>query len=122
MKIRFASLMVAGLLALAPFAASAQTAPHSIVHVITVEWKDGTTPAQIQAALDGAQALPAKYAGITHVWTKTLKTQTTAKNVIVMEFTDAAAFKAYADSPAQKEWYMYYMPIRKESKTFDITN
>jgi len=33
-----------------------------------------------------------------------------------------AALKAYADSPAQKEWYKTYLPIREESTTFDITN
>src|SRR5665213_375417 len=85
--------------------ASEQTAPHSVVHVVTVEWKKGTTPEQIKAALDGAQALPESYKGITHVWTKTLKVQGGKNNVIVMEFTDEAAFKAYTDSDAQKEWY-----------------
>ena len=35
---------------------------------------------------------------------------------------DEAALKAYADSPAQKEWYKIYIPIREESTTFDITN
>jgi uncharacterized protein (DUF1330 family) len=122
MKTSFAVLFAAGLLAFAPVAARAQTAPHSIIHVITVEWNDGTTPEQIQAALDGAQALPGKYSGITHVWTKDLKVQGSAKNAIVMEFADAAVFKAYTDSPAQKEWYKTYLSIRKKSTTFDITN
>jgi hypothetical protein len=39
-----------------------------------------------------------------------------------MEFEDEEALKAYADSPAQKEWYKTYLPIRQESTTFDITN
>jgi hypothetical protein len=39
-----------------------------------------------------------------------------------MEFADEAALKAYTDSPAQKEWYEIYLPIRDESTTFDITN
>jgi hypothetical protein len=39
-----------------------------------------------------------------------------------MEFADEAALKAYSGSPAQKEWYKAYLPIRKESTTFDITN
>ena len=45
------------------------------MHVITVKWKDGTTPAQIDAALKGAAELPAKYPGVLHTWTKTLKAQ-----------------------------------------------
>jgi antibiotic biosynthesis monooxygenase (ABM) superfamily enzyme len=68
------------------------------------------------------QALPAQYPGITHVWVKTLKAQGGKANAFVMEFADAAAFKAYTDSPAQKEWYKVYLPIRGESTTFDITN
>lgn len=101
---------------------AADTAPKSIVHVVTVTWKDGTTPEQIQAALDGAKALPASYKGITHVWVKTIKAQGDRTHAIVMEFTDAAAFKAYTDSDAQKAWYKVYLPIRDRSTTFDITN
>ena len=41
---------------------------------------------------------------------------------IQVKFADEAALKAYADSPAQKEWYKIYIPIREESTTFDITN
>lgn len=109
-------------------ARAADAAPKSVIHVVTVAWKDGTTPEQIQAALDGAQALPAKYAGITRVWTKAVKNQwkiddkTKVQNIIVMEFADEAALKAYADSDAQKEWYKVYLPIRGSSRTSDITN
>jgi uncharacterized protein (DUF1330 family) len=128
MKKLLTTLLAAGLFALGATAASAQTAPKSVIHVVTVAWKEGTTPEQIEAALAGAQALPAAYKGLTHVWTKAIKVQdapgATLKksNVIVMEFSDEAAFKAYTDSPAQKEWYKVYMPIRQQSTTFDITN
>jgi len=118
------TLMIAGLFSLGAATVSAQTptAPKSVIHVVTVSWKAGTTPEQIKAALDGAQALPAQYKGITHVWTKSIKVQGGKANAIVMEFVDEAALKAYTDSPAQKEWYKVYMPIREESTTFDITN
>jgi len=103
-------------------AAQSKTAPASVIHVVTVKWKAGTTPAQIKAALDGVQALPAKYKGITRVWTNSIKVQGGKANAFVMEFKDQAALTAYADSPAQKEWYKVYLPIREESTTFDITN
>ena len=117
------TIICAGLLALNAATASAQTdsAPKSVIHVVTVSWKAGTTPEQIKAALDGAKALPAKYKGITRVWVKTLTAQGKA-NAIVMEFADEAALKAYTDSDAQKEWYKAYLPIREASTTFDITN
>lgn len=104
------------------------TAPKTVIHFVTVAWKKETTPEQIQAALDGAQKLPQQYKGLLHVWTKALKIQdapgATLKkaNVIVMEFADEGTFKAYTDSPAQKEWYKLYTPIREQSTTFDVTN
>ena len=122
MKKLLITLVTAAVLSLGTTHAFAQTAPKTIIHVVTVAWKAGTTPEQIKAALDGAQALPESYKGITHVWTKTLKAQGDKANAIVMEFADEAAFKAYSDSPAQKEWYKVYLPIRQESTTFDITN
>lgn len=128
MKKILTTLLTAVLLSLGATSTTAQTAPKSVIHVVTVAWKDGTTPEQIQAALDGAQALPAAYKGITHVWTKALKVQnapgTTVKrtHAIVMEFADEAALKAYTDSDAQKAWYKLYLPIREQSTTHDITN
>jgi len=122
MKKLLVLLFASTLLTLGSARASEQTAPKTIIHVVTVAWKKEATPEQIQAALDGAQALAHSYKGITHVWTKTLKAQGGKANAIVMEFADEAAFKNYTDSPAQKEWYKVYLPIRGESTTFDITN
>jgi hypothetical protein len=109
-------------------AQSADKMPKSVIHVVTVAWKESATPQQIQAALDGVKALPAKYPGITRVWTKTVKVQNPAgaqkkvTHAFVMEFADEAAFKGYTDSPAQLEWYKVYLPIRESSTTHDITN
>jgi hypothetical protein len=120
-KLLLSLLVTAGLLgATSTFAAD--MAPKSVIHVVTVTWKAGTTPEQIQAALTGAQALPAAYKGITKVWTKTIKAQGDRTHAIVMEFADADALKNYGGSDAQKEWYKLYTPIRERSTTFDITN
>ena len=118
------TLLAAVILAFGTHSLSAQTAtaPKSVIHVITVKWKAGTTPAQIQAALDGVKALPAAYPGITRVWIRSIKVQGDKANAFVMEFADEAALKAYTDSAAQKEWYKVYLPIRDQSTTFDITN
>jgi hypothetical protein len=109
-------------------ATAAETAPKSVIHVVTVAWKEGTTPEQIQAALDGAKALPAAFKGITRVWTKALKvqnppgTKVERTHIIVMEFASEQALKDYSGSDAQKEWYKLYTPIREQSTTHDITN
>lgn len=102
--------------------AGSETAPKSLIHVVTVAWKEGTTPEQIKAALDGAHKLPSQFKGITRVWTKTVKAQGNRTHAIVMEFTGEQALKEYAGSPAQREWYKVYEDIREASTTFDITN
>lgn len=118
------TLAAAGILAV--FAGAALGAndfgqPDSVLHIVTVDWKEGTTEEQKQKAIDGVRTLASKYDGIKNVWLKPLKLQG-VDGVIVMEFRDAAALKAYADSPAQKEWYELYIPIREQSRTHDVTN
>jgi len=122
MKKLLLTLATAGLLLFGAANLSAQTEPKTVIHVVTVSWKAGTTPAQIQAALDGVKALPASFKGITRVWTKTVKVQGGAANAFVMEFASEQALKDYSGSDAQKEWYKTYLPIRERSTTFDITN
>ncbi|MGC9946458.1 MAG: Dabb family protein [Bryobacteraceae bacterium] len=102
----------------------ADTAPKTVIHVISVQWKKDAAPAQIEKAIKSAQALPAEYPGILHVWTKPIKKQLPEgyDHVIVMEFASEEALKKYADSAAQKKWYEVYMAIREESRTSDITN
>jgi hypothetical protein len=102
--------------------AAAPQKPKSVIHVITVKWKPGTTEAQIGAALKAAETM--NYPGVKNVWTRPIKMQLDEgyTNIIVMEFESEDALKKYADSPAQKKWYEVYMPIREESKTHDITN
>ena len=123
MKKLLLALVTASLLAFGTtHASAADTAPKSVIHVVTVKWKADTKPEQIQAALDGVKALPASFKGITRVWVKSIKVQGGKANAFVMEFADEAALKAYTDSDAQKAWYKIYLPIRDESTTFDITN
>ena len=128
MKKFLLTLVTAGLLACSAASAAAQTAPKSVIHVVTVAFKADAKPEQVQAVLDGVKKLPAQYKGITRVWTNALKVQNPegAKvkktHVLVMEFASEDALKAYTDSDAQKEWYKLYLPIREVSTTYDITN
>jgi hypothetical protein len=111
-----AVVMAAGLLA-------ADTSPKTVIHVIAIQWKADATPAQIEKAIKGAEALPSAYPGITRVWTKAIKKQLPDgyTHIVVMEFASEDALTKYADSAAQKKWYEVYMPIREESRTSDIT-
>lgn len=123
MKKFLATIVTAALLSFGASAALAQnTAPTSVIHVVTVSWKSDATPEQIQAALDGAKAIPAAYPGVTRVWTKTIKAQGERTHAIVMEFKDEQALKDYSKSDAQQAWYKSYLPVRERSTTFDVTN
>ena len=108
--------------------AGTQTAPKSVIHVVTVAFKEGTTEEQIKAALDGVKALPKSFPGITRVWTRSIKVQNPSvlkparTHAFVMEFASEKALKDYHNSPAQLEWYKLYEPIRAQSTTHDITN
>jgi hypothetical protein len=93
--------------------------PKSVIHVVTVDWADGATKAQIDAALAGVANM--SYPGLKRVWLRSIKSQT-KDAAFVMEFESEKALADYADSDAQKEWYKLYMPVRKESVTSDITN
>ena len=93
--------------------------PSTVIHVVTVDWKNGTSPEKIQAALDGVANM--NYPGLKRVWLKSFKSQT-KDAAFVMEFESKKALDDYAGSDAQKAWYELYLPIREASVTSDITN
>jgi len=126
MKKLLLPLLCAGLVSFGAATASAQTAdkaPKSVIHVVTVDYKAGTTEAQIKAAADGAHKLTADpKSGVTRVWTRVIKNQSGKQHIIVMEFASEKALADYADSPSQTAWYKSYLSIRDSSATSDITN
>jgi hypothetical protein len=118
------SLFLAALLtvfAITGFAAAGT--PGTILHIITVQWKADSTPVQQQAAMDGLKKMASEVPGIKNIWIKKLKVQPAEfNNVFVIEFENKAAFEAYTNHPAHKEWEKIYLPIREESRTQDVTN
>lgn len=101
--------------------------PGTVIHTVTLYWKEGTTAAQRQAALDGVAAMAHKYPGIKNVWIKSAGVQGNIgehkiESAFAMEFESRQALDDYTGSSAQKEWYKTYLPARGESRTFDITN
>jgi len=97
--------------------------PKSLLHVVTIQWKEGATPDQKQKALAAVDTMAGKIPGITNVWTKGIKVQGEGfSDAFVLEFKDKAAFDAYADNPAHKEFEEVYLPVRGRSATHNITN
>jgi hypothetical protein len=97
--------------------------PKSVLHVITMKFKDDATADQKQQAITGIEKMAAEIPGVQNVWLKTLKVQPEGySNIFVMEFKDEAAFNAYADHPAHKAWEKVYLPVRAQSTTHDVSN
>jgi hypothetical protein len=110
--------------------------PKSVIHVVTLYYKDGTTDAQKKAVLDGIEKMAASIPGIKNVWLRPIKVQGNVQekqpdgtvqnkmmtDAFVIEFENEEALKVYADHPAHKEWEKIYVPVRGQSRTSDITN
>lgn len=142
------SAAVAGLALLAVGAAAGYAAnrfgkPKSVLHVVTLYYKDGTTEEQKRAVLAAVERMASEMPGIRNVWLKSTKVQgvymeklTEAKersgeaaykahpftDAFVIEFEDQSAFEKYADHPAHKAFEEAYMAVRGRSSTHDITN
>lgn len=110
----FAVLALFGAGLVSGIAANQFNQPKSVLHFITVQWKEGSTPEQQKAAVDGVRKMAAGVPGLTNVWLKTLKVQGGANAIIAMEFKDQASFDAYADNAAHKEWEKVYIPVRPQ--------
>ena len=124
---------VAAALVLVALGANKYNAPHSIVHVVTILWKEDSTPEQQQASLEGVKKMAAEIPGIKNVWIKPIKVQGSKAgkdgkpgrpydSAFVIEFADQAAADRYVDHPAHLEWNKGYLAIREESTSHQITN
>jgi len=97
--------------------------PNTIIHLVTVQWTDDSTPAQQQAAIDGVKTMAAEIPGIKNIWIKPIRVQPREYNaVFAIEFENKAAADAYADHPAHQAWSKIYQPIHKESRSQEVTN
>jgi ABC-type glycerol-3-phosphate transport system substrate-binding protein len=97
--------------------------PNSVIHVVTVQWTDDSTPAQQQAAIDGVKTMAAEIPGIKNIWIKPIRVQPREyQAAFAIEFENKAAADAYADHEAHKAWAKIYQPIHKESRSQQITN
>jgi hypothetical protein len=115
--------MIAALALLTASMVFAVEMPKTVIHVITIEWKEGTTDAQKAKAIGGVETAAKLYPGIKRVWLRSIKVQGKGiTSAVVMEFESEQSLKDYANSPAQKAFYEVYQPVRQESVTHDITN
>lgn len=111
--------------------------PRSVLHVVTLYYKDGTTEDQKKAIVESVEKTASEIPGIKNVWLKPMKVQGSRQekqpdgtmktrmftDAFVLEFESEAAFKAYEEHPAHRAWSeKTYIPLRGYSYTHDITN
>ena len=97
--------------------------PKTVLHVVAGKWKADATEEQRKAALDCIKTMLDQVPGVKNVWLKTDRVQPREYNyVFAIEFESRAAADAYAEHPAHEAWYKVYMPIREESRSYQITN
>jgi hypothetical protein len=97
--------------------------PKTIIHLVTIKWKAGTSEADQQKALEGVKEMAAKIPGIKNVWIKAERLQPRDFNAaFAIEFADRAAADRYAEDPAHAAWDKFYLSIREESRSVQVTN
>jgi hypothetical protein len=118
---------VAAALALfgAGFLAGANTfeKPKSIIHFVAIKWTAESTPEQRKAAIEGVEKMASEIPGIKRIWVKPIRVQPRDfTGALAIEFEDQAAADRYAKHPAHDAWYKIYIPVRDESRSFQVTN
>jgi hypothetical protein len=140
-RMSISNALLAGVLLLALGAGAGlammkHSAPKSVIHVVTLYYKDDVTDEQKKSVLAGIEKMADEVPGLKNVWLRSVKVQGSIvekqadgtsvtrpfTDAFVMEFESEAAFKAYGDHPAHKAWEKIYMPLRGRSSTCDITN
>lgn len=97
--------------------------PKTVLHVVAGKWKAEATEEQKKAATDGLKTMVGAVPGIKNVWLKTERLQPREWSyVFAIEFESRAAADAYGEHPAHEEWYKVYIPIREESRSYQMTN
>ena len=97
--------------------------PATVIHHVTLKWKEGTSDADKQKVMDGLKEIVSTTPGAKNLWMKPLKIQPREySQTFVIEFENEAALKAYAEHPKKKEWDDFYYSIRETSLNSVTTN
>ncbi len=120
-----AAILAAGGLVLGGYAAGQKKfgQPKTLLHVVSLKWKDGVSDADKQKALAGIRNMAGTVPGVRNVWLKSTRVQPRDYDAaFAIEFENRAAAEAYAESPIHEEWSKFYLSIRQESRSLQITN
>ena len=114
--LKFAAVVVAANMLFGAVAFAEVKSPSTVIHHVTLKWKEGVSDADKQKAMDGIKGILAEIPGALNLWVKTIKVQPKEySQTFVIEFENEAALKAYGEHPKKKEWDDFYYNIRETS-------
>jgi hypothetical protein len=97
--------------------------PKTVLHVVVLKWKPGTTAEQRRAVLDGVQQMAARIPGIRNIWLTPVHIGSLDYNAaFAIEFADRAAAERYATHPAHQAWAALEQAARATSLNVQLTN
>jgi hypothetical protein len=97
--------------------------PKTVLHVVVLKWKPGTTAEQRRAVLEGVQQMAARIPGIRNIWLTPLRIGSLDYNAaFAIEFADRTAAERYASHPAHQAWAALEQAARATSLNVQLTN
>jgi hypothetical protein len=134
-KMARAAALALALVVLA-LAANRFSKPKTVIHVVTLYYKDGTSEEQKRAVQDAIEKMAGEVPGIRNIWLKSLKVQGSYHerqadggyrtrpftDTFVVEFEDERAFRNFDEHPAYRAFEKVYGPVHARSITQDVTN
>lgn len=96
--------------------------PKTIIHFVSLKWRDGVPEAEKQKAIEGITHMANQIPGVKNVWVKTIRAQTPFTAVFALEFVDQDAADDYRDHPAHAAWEKQYLNLRDNSLSGQATN
>jgi len=90
--------------------------PKTIIHHVTLKWKDGVPDTEKLKVLEDLKAILADIPGVKGLWIHTKRIQPSDfSRTFVIEFADRDSYDAYAKHPKKKAWDKHYYSIREQS-------
>ena len=97
--------------------------PKTILHVVIIQWKPGTSAADRQKVIDGVREMAVRIAGIRNIWIKPVRIGSLRWNTaFAIEFENQAAANRYANDPNHAAWDKLEEATRADSLNVQISN
>jgi hypothetical protein len=130
------AFVLAAAAAVAGMAAAKYARPKTVIHVVTLYYKDGTTAEQKRQVVEGLEKMAGEVPGIHNIWLRPLAVQGVIAerqpdgsmkdrrltDAFAIEFEDEAAWRAFSEHPAYKAWNAAFAPVRGQVRTQVLGN